>query len=601
MRPLSTEPSASEAFEDVAVALDAATDGRLSPEALHEAASHRVMGVALSQLSARPEPPQAGVERVCAWVAGVLGGGGAALDNLGAVYEALLDLAVVRRATGGISVEETPRRRRSGVHYTPGSLTRSIVEVALRPLVMTPEGELRPPEAILGLRICDLAMGCGAFLLEAARALSGWLRQAVQAHATPLSDGEIRRRVIDSVLYGVDVDRVAVSVARAALDLFSGVEGASEAHLVHGDALARTCGEGRRWSGRFAEVFERPAAQGFDAILSNPPYLFGERRPAVEEADFELCRGQWDAWWLFVERGAAWSRDGASFGYALPDALLARESTQPIRVFLRERADQLWLRHEGAVFSASVSVVACCGWRGGARPSMAFEQVTPTGDLLSIHPLSDEIKASSRWWPPVSGGALEAWSSLKDLVWISRGEEVGKSSLRRLTAGPSSVGEGPILAGEGVSRAYGQPAETHAIERGRVRKAPRHYKGPKIVVVKTGKRLRAAIDRRGVLTLQSIYNVHLKPEAAPWASLEVVCGLLNAEVVDRRFIRPITSGKKLFPQITQRMIRDIRLPEPDADQALRIEGLVRRLEQGEAPEAEVALQEVFEAMFGGVQ
>ena len=61
-------------------------------------------------------------------------------------------------------------RRRSGSHYTPRSLTRPIVEAALAP-VLKQLGHNPTPEQILSLKVCDPAMGSGAFLVETCRQL----------------------------------------------------------------------------------------------------------------------------------------------------------------------------------------------------------------------------------------------------------------------------------------------------------------------------------------------------------------------------------------------------------------------------------------------
>ncbi len=62
----------------------------------------------------------------------------------------------------------TDERRKSGSHYTPRSLTEPIVAKTLE-LVLAQLGEDPTPDDILGLKLCDPAMGSGAFLVEACR------------------------------------------------------------------------------------------------------------------------------------------------------------------------------------------------------------------------------------------------------------------------------------------------------------------------------------------------------------------------------------------------------------------------------------------------
>ncbi len=542
-----------------------------------------------------------------------------ALDRLGDVYQGMLGLELRRCASGALEVVEGGGRHRSGVHYTPSGVARRIVARALGPRLVAGSGEPEPPGVILGLRVCDPSMGCGAFLIEACRALSAGLEASWAFHGENVEGDqglEARRRVVGRCLYGVDLDPVSAAVARAALEIMAGSlgGGACGGRLRQGDALrlgeGQSAGDPGGWRGRFPEVFGRPRGEGgsrgsrgdegerggFDVVLGNPPYVSGARRPAVS-GRFALRRGAWDLWWIFVELGASISSSrGSSYGYLLPDALLARESTRAVRRLMMGEADRLWVRHEGAVFEASVSAVSCCGLRArgerGAR-EVIFERVEAGGRVVgSRHEVSDLDVASARW-PPVGGGG--AGRLLGELVRIGRGEEVGKSSLRQASA--ARAGDRVAVAGEGVARAYGAPRATRAIEV--LRKGERVHGGPKVVVVKTGRRLRAAIDREGLAILQSVYSVHLRADAPGWLTIEVLCGLLNAGAVDRRFVGPITSGKKIFPQITQRMIREIRVPEIGAVESARIVGWVRALEAGPDAGAEAALEAAFDGLYEG--
>ncbi len=73
-------------------------------------------------------------------------------------------------------------RRRSGSHYTPRSLTQPIVKTTLDP-VLAQLGDNPTPEQILALKVCDPAMGSGAFLVEACRYLGEKLEKAWISHA----------------------------------------------------------------------------------------------------------------------------------------------------------------------------------------------------------------------------------------------------------------------------------------------------------------------------------------------------------------------------------------------------------------------------------
>lgn len=124
---------------------------------------------------------------------------------------------------GGMYLQPTEERRRSGSHYTPRSLTEPIVRTTLRP-ILERLGDRATPEQILDLRVCDPAMGSGAFLVETCRLLGERLVRAWEVHqATPkLPEDEdaltfARRLVAERCLYGVDKNIFAVDLAKLSL------------------------------------------------------------------------------------------------------------------------------------------------------------------------------------------------------------------------------------------------------------------------------------------------------------------------------------------------------------------------------------------------
>lgn len=121
-------------------------------------------------------------------------------------------------------LQPTEERRRSGSHYTPRSLTEPIVRHTLEP-AFERIGPDAAPEAVLALRVLDLACGSGAFLVEACRQLGTRLEQAWDMHEAekptipPDEDAatHARRLVAQRCLYGVDRNQMAVDLARLSL------------------------------------------------------------------------------------------------------------------------------------------------------------------------------------------------------------------------------------------------------------------------------------------------------------------------------------------------------------------------------------------------
>ncbi|MBD2150431.1 N-6 DNA methylase [Pseudanabaena sp. FACHB-1277] len=126
-------------------------------------------------------------------------------------------------AVGALFLQPTEERRRSGSHYTPRKLTEPIVRKTLEP-IFAGLGSAPTAAQVLSLKVCDLAMGSGAFLVEACRQLAdavvaAWERDGMPDDL-PKSEEPIliaRRLVAQRCIYGVDKNPFAVNLAKLSL------------------------------------------------------------------------------------------------------------------------------------------------------------------------------------------------------------------------------------------------------------------------------------------------------------------------------------------------------------------------------------------------
>jgi hypothetical protein len=148
-------------------------------------------------------------------------------EHFGHVHEVLTDYGVVDG-----QIARVGGRRKGGVHFTPPSLTTPIVRRTLEPLY-----PLVPPERTLHLRICDPAVGAGAFLLALMRELGPRVLGAGLAKDLD----EAKRLVAIHCAYGVDKCRYAVYACELALRLECRADRMPQDwladNLKHGDAL----------------------------------------------------------------------------------------------------------------------------------------------------------------------------------------------------------------------------------------------------------------------------------------------------------------------------------------------------------------------------
>ncbi|HEY3236150.1 MAG TPA: N-6 DNA methylase, partial [Polyangiaceae bacterium] len=192
------------------------------------------------------------------------------IDGLGEMYESLLELGLARDRRRRPTLLPGHGRHLSGSFYTPRDLTHQVVSTAMQPLLERAV-TAGSPELLLSLRVCDPAMGAGAFLLEACRQLAEALAVFREQLGLPREGVAGLRRVAENCIYGVDLSPLAVSLARASVWLLVGDESlpvrAVAEKLLPGDALNEAS---FNWTRSFPEVSARG---GFDVVIGNPPWV----------------------------------------------------------------------------------------------------------------------------------------------------------------------------------------------------------------------------------------------------------------------------------------------------------------------------------------
>ena len=180
-----------------------------TPLAERDDLDDRAASRAVLALSTRPAPSRSGLERIAYRDLGV--------EQLGAVYETLLEYEPRVDRGNRISLEAgSGVRKATGTFYTPQPIAEYLVRRTLGPLVNGASAA-----RILRLRILDPSMGSGAFLVAACRYLAAaYERALVDEGSGNLDDTDraaIRRIVAERCLYGVDLNPMAVQLARLSL------------------------------------------------------------------------------------------------------------------------------------------------------------------------------------------------------------------------------------------------------------------------------------------------------------------------------------------------------------------------------------------------
>ena len=185
--------------------------------------------------------------------------------HLGTIYEGLLEyhleptiddrpktmvndaLTMVNGPSSIVLVNDKGERHATGSYYTPDYIVKYIVEQAVGPALAAAVAGKRDDrariEAVLGVNVLDPALGSGHFLVEATEYIARFL---VDLGVTPdvnrpssIVNGPSsdlaywKRRVAQSCIYGVDLNPLAVDLAKLSLWLITAAQDRPLSFLDH--------------------------------------------------------------------------------------------------------------------------------------------------------------------------------------------------------------------------------------------------------------------------------------------------------------------------------------------------------------------------------
>lgn len=318
---------------------------------------------------------------------------------IGQIYELFLDEALVIREDGHIEAQEKPEVIDSqGAVNTPKNITDIIVEETLSPLY-----EGKRPEEVARYRIADICCGSGNFLLSAFEYIinyhieyylnhdkdnaerSGSIYQLPGGSNYVLSY-EKKRLILQNNIFGVDIDPLAVEVAKFSL-LLKALENSSleEAEAFHQRThlrilpnLDENIKNGNSLVNMSYAQFDRTVYQNiplmnklkmfdwntefgnrkFDAIIGNPPYIRVQNMVHYSREEYNFYKSNYspyvtaqtdtlDKYYLFIEKGLALLNNEGILGYIVPHKFMNIQAGVKLRELLTSNSAVRKILHFG--------------------------------------------------------------------------------------------------------------------------------------------------------------------------------------------------------------------------------------------------------------
>lgn len=312
---------------------------------------------------------------------------------IGQIYELFLDEKLVIDGDGSISTEKKPEAiDAQGAVNTPKSLTDIIVEQTLSVVCKG-----KTSESLRNVRIADICCGAGNFLLSAYEFIinfhTEWLLSNEKDNA--IQDGRLiiipgsntcrlsfslRRDILVRNIWGVDIDPLAVEVAKFSLCLKllenTTVEELNvfthetsnrilpqlDDNIKNGNSLVDTTyvkyspnvydDISELGTVRMLDWEDEFDNEKFDAIIGNPPYIRVQNMVRYSPREYGFYRSKFsgyetaksdllDKYHLFIERAWSLVKENGIIGYIVPHKFMTIMSGEHLRKFLASK-EAVW-------------------------------------------------------------------------------------------------------------------------------------------------------------------------------------------------------------------------------------------------------------------
>ena len=318
------------------------------------------------------------------------------VNILGHIFEhSLSEIEELQNQIEGRELDKSKsKRKKDGVFYTPQYITKYIVDNTVGKLCEEKKIELNIIEDeyfkgrkgrkknkleslrdtleeyrkwLLGLTICDPACGSGAFLNQVLDFLISEHNYIDELQNSLLGSGfnfpEVENSILENNLYGVDINKESVEIAKLSLWLRTAQKGRKltslNSNIKCGNSLIddpEVAGEKAfNWQNEFPDVFERG---GFDVVIGNPPYVSHDNidNKNFLQKNYATYQAFADIFCFFYELGIRILKQKGLLSYITSNSFLKAEYGKPLRELFIEKTtiNELINIEETQIFSDAI-------------------------------------------------------------------------------------------------------------------------------------------------------------------------------------------------------------------------------------------------------
>jgi type I restriction-modification system DNA methylase subunit len=289
---------------------------------------------------------------------------------LGQIYEMFLIKHLVINEADEVVLQDKRQNVNRSVVSTPVEIVKYMTSKSVTTILkgMT-------PAEVKTIRLADIAVGSGVFLVEAYESVLNycveWYIAHDKGHLIPLGGDnyklplEEKKEILVACIFGVDIDAHAVEVAKFSL-LLKLLEDENSPSVVDEQPILPPLDQNLMVGNSLIDSemvtkykasddildivpFDFSCMNGgkpFDLIIGNPPYVKSEdmkallppRELAIYKKRYQVSYRQFDKYFIFIERALELLKDKGVLSYIVPNKFSKNKSGEELRRMLTQQS-----------------------------------------------------------------------------------------------------------------------------------------------------------------------------------------------------------------------------------------------------------------------
>jgi hypothetical protein len=461
-------------------------------------------------------------------------------------------------------------RKATGSYYTPDEIVQFVITNTLGSLT-----EGKSSKDILSLRVVDPAMGSGHFLCTVLNYLSRKYLSILDTETTDDLDIDIataKELILRNCIFGVDINSRAVKLAKMSLWLESAMPNRRleplDDQLKFGDSLVDDL-PGYPYNFDWEKSFQ---GIKFDAVIGNPPWISILGKFKVKSIDstyanhlvnkYGLDTNRPNVYEAFVRKGLSLiaQTKGGKYGVILPEGLGINKQFMPLRELILDKFDLELVAYgfdfPGVTMDTGVFVISNSrnqrSFRGGLFPKIDQE--------ISLA----DVRKDPLYTFNVSRREISSQNKLADMTLLVEGgickSFTGFIAAKNALREDSSARTTKVLKGRDIQPFQTVSAHFIVLDKSNMIGGTQDYnilqKKPKILLRKTGAKLIATLDLKGIPIEQSLYGLYditgIEPEL-------LVC-YLNSDFATDYYQNSLVTNRTATPHLKKMHLDQFPVP-----------------------------------------